>query len=241
MALKVLIVDDERLSRKRVDDVLQALQNRCPTVSLGESDNAMDAWEMILEDKPDVVLLDIHMPGFNGLELAKKIRTLDMPPAIIFLTAFSDYAVTAFEVQAIDYVLKLIEESRLLAALMKVKPLAEKEHALTRCIEVYYVDTKQKALASVHDILMATADWRSTQLWTDGDFHYGCDSSLQRLEEEFPDIFLRIHRSTLVNRQCIEKMDQDTEGKWAVHLRGMEQPCFISRRLLATVKSSLIA
>lgn len=81
---------------------------------------------------------------------------------------------------------------------------------MTRCIEVYYVDTKQKALASVHDILMATADWRPTQLWTDGDFHYGCDSSLQRLEEEFPDIFLRIHRSTLVNRQCIEKMDQDT-------------------------------
>ena len=92
MALKVLIVDDERLARKRVDDVLQALQNRCPTVSLGESDNAMDAWEMILEDKPDVVLLDIHMPGFNGLELAKKIRTLDMPPAIIFLTAFFTFA-----------------------------------------------------------------------------------------------------------------------------------------------------
>lgn len=127
--LRVAIVDDEAPARSRLRDLLADCSEQLPLQIVGESDNGKDALELINTEPADVVLLDIRMPGMDGIETAQHLRQIANPPAVIFTTAYDAYELKAFEVHAIDYLLKPIRAARLLEALAlagtKVAPKVE--------------------------------------------------------------------------------------------------------------------
>ena len=117
--LRILIVDDELPARNRMRELLEDCRGEVPNVMVGEAANGLAALDAVATEKPDVVLVDIHMPGMSGIELAGHLQVLDSPPAVVFVTAHDQYAVDAFEVNAIDYLLKPVRAARLVVALKK--------------------------------------------------------------------------------------------------------------------------
>jgi two-component system response regulator AlgR len=240
MSLRILIVDDEPPARERLRSMLVEAGG---FEVAGEAGNGEQALQLVDTLEPDIVLLDVRMPGIDGLEVARHLATQDEPPAVIFTTAFEEYALEAFESQAIAYLLKPIRAEKLLAALAKANRLtrpqlqqvasAAREPACRSHIGVRGRDGLK--LIPVDDVMCFHAD----QKYTTVKHLKGEDlieDSLKTLEDEFSATFVRIHRNALVNTKYLERIARDASGQHFVHLRGMPEALEVSRRMAGDLK-----
>ena len=240
MSLRVLIVDDEPPARERLRSIL--LEFGGFDVA-GEAGNGAQALESVDRLLPDIVLLDVRMPGIDGLEVARQLAVLEEPPAVIFTTAFDEYALQAFDSEAVAYLLKPIRAEKLQAALAKAGRLtrpqlqqmanAAREPAHRSHIGVRGRDGLK--LIPLDDVLCFQAD----QKYTTVKHLKGEDlieDSLKTLEEEFGATFVRIHRNALVNTRYLERIARDASGQHFVHLRGLGEALEVSRRMAGDLK-----
>lgn len=241
MPLKALIVDDELLARSRMRTLLEQCTD--PQVSVaGEAANAAQAMDLLAQHAVDVALLDIHMPGTDGMALAAKIAALDNPPAVVFVTAHAAHAVQAFELEAVDYVTKPVRLSRLMLALQKVqrRRQATQSEAATGFLVIQ--DRGRTERVPLSEVVYLKAELKYITVRTAGRSLI-LDGSLSELEERAGQHFLRIHRNALVARRLVralEKHFDEEEGEgWAVRLSGVDEPLAVSRRQLAAVRELL--
>jgi len=245
--MQVLIVDDEKPARDRLG---QILADEDGYTVVGEAANGHEALDLTARLHPDIVLLDIRMPGMEGIETAHHLNAMEPAPAVVFTTAYDEYAIDAFEARAIGYVLKPVRRSRLTAALEQASRFARS--ALSEAAAEARLDVQRKHVcARAHGELklipVATvACFRADQKYVSVDHDNGqdlIDDSLKSLESEFGDRFVRIHRSALVAVDRIDRIERNAEGKSRVVLRSDSQlddkELIISRRHVAEVKRRL--
>jgi len=244
--VRVLIVDDEAPARDRLR---QLLEDDPQHAVVGEAGNGEAAIDAVAETNPDVVLLDIRMPGLSGIEVAHHLNALADPPAIIFATAYDEYAIEAFETNAIGYVLKPVRRERLEKALRQAARISNK--LIGRIDEASGLDIRRNhvcarvgdrlVLIELANINCFQADQKYVRVHHTGGEHL-IDESLKALEKEFPDKFVRIHRGALVSIAHIESIRKTSDGQTAVALRdspGDPDSLIISRRHVADVKRRL--
>lgn len=235
--MKLLLVDDEPLARNRLRQLLDDLGN--PELQVvAEAGTGREALQLAGVTRPDAVLLDISMPDMDGIECARHLNRLPQPPAIIFTTAYDQYALQAFELNAIDYLLKPIRLERLQQALAKARPLPPaaleaSARQLERQRQHIAVHERGKiVLVPVDAILCLRAELKYVTLRT-REHEYLLEESLTQLEQEFAHTFVRIHRNCLVNRHAIagfERQAGEEGSNWVVVLNGVEEKLPISRR-----------
>lgn len=247
MVLRALIVDDEALARAR----LRTLLGECPDPQVrveGEASNAAQAVALLAQQVFDVALLDVHMPGADGMALARTLRSTPQPPVIVFVTAHAEHAVQAFELEAVDYLTKPVRLSRLTLALQKVERavrLQQKEPGGLQGQEFLTIqDRGRTERVPLPEVAYLKAELKYVTVRTAAR-SYILDASLSDLEDRYGQQFLRIHRNALVARRLVralEKHYDDEEGEgWAVRLQGVEEPLAVSRRQLAAVRELLSA
>jgi two-component system response regulator AlgR len=240
MNLRVIIVDDEPPARERLRSMLAEVGGFDVA---GEAGNGVEALEMVDRLMPDILLLDVRMPGIDGLEVARQLAAQPEPPAVIFTTAFDEYALQAFESEAIAYLLKPIRAEKLRAALAKAARLtrpqlqqvanAAREPARRSHIGVRGRDGLK--LIPVDEIFCFHADQKYTTVkHVNGEDLI--EDSLKTLEEEFSQNFVRIHRNALVNTKFLERIARDASGQHFVHLRGFPDALEVSRRMAGDLK-----
>jgi two-component system response regulator AlgR len=242
--LRVLIVDDELPARERLRRLVEELPG-CAVA--GDFSNGADALSNFSKLKPAVVLLDIRMPGMTGIEVARHLGALQDPPAIVFTTAYDEYALEAFESQAVGYLLKPVRSERLAQALKQASrlrspqllglatpsaPLAARQHVAVRVRD-------ELKLIPVKDIRYFRADQKYvTVRHSRGEDLI--DESLKQLEEEFARDFVRAHRSILVAIAHVEALERaGADETYALRLRGEAEPVAVSRRQLAELRKRL--
>jgi two-component system response regulator AlgR len=241
MGLKVLIVDDEALARMRLRTLLGDCKG--PTASVeAEAANATQAIECLKRQPVDVALVDIHMPGADGLALARMLNTLPTPPVVVFVTAYAEHAVHAFELEAVDYLTKPVRLERLQAALQKVERILQISRALEPDTpeEVLIIqDRGRTERVPLSQVIYLKAELKYITVRTTAK-SYILEGSLSELEEKYPARFMRIHRNALIARRAVralEKHRDPEEGEgWAVRLDGVDELLFVSRRQLAAVR-----
>jgi two-component system response regulator AlgR len=235
MPLKVLIADDEAPARKRLKSLLADISDIAVT---GEAANGREALTLAAEQRPDVLLLDIRMPVMDGIEAAEHAQKLDLPPAIIFTTAYDAHALKAFELNAVDYLLKPIRLERLQTALAKAQALRpaqmEALHALAPQRSHFSIHERGRImLVPLADVLYLRAELKYLTLRT-AEREYLLEDSLNHIEQEFPEHFVRIHRNCLVSNNAIlgfeRRQETDGETHWVVLLRGLAETLPVSRR-----------
>lgn len=244
MTLKALIVDDEALARSRMRSLL--LDCVSPKVAVeGEAAHAAQALALLAHQSFDVVLLDIHMPGTDGLALAQQIAGRPDAPAVVFVTAHAGHAVRAFDLEAVDYVTKPVRLSRLMLALQKV----ERRVAATRALQpdtavpsLTIQDRGRTERVPLSEVVYLKAELKYVTVRT-ADRNLILDGSLSELEERHGAFFVRVHRNALVARRrvrALEKHFDEEEGDgWAVRLLGIDETLAVSRRQLAVVRELL--
>ena len=241
MRLKVLIVDDEALARARLRTLLGDCRD--PTASVeGEAANATQAMALLQHQLVDVALVDIHMPGADGLTLARAMQALVNPPAVVFVTAYAEHAVHAFELEAVDYLTKPVRLERLQASLQKVERFRQSIRGLEAYLpeEVLIIQERGRTeRVPLSQVLYLKAELKYITVRTAGK-SYLLEGSLSELEEKYKARFLRIHRNALIARgavRALEKHHDPQEGEgWAVRLHGIDELLFVSRRQLAAVR-----
>jgi two-component system response regulator AlgR len=241
-ARKVLIADDEQPARERLQRLLAELAGLSV---VGACATGGEALELINALKPDIALLDIRMPGMTGLEVARHLSALERPPAVIFTTAYEQYAVEAFEAHAIGYLLKPVRRERLAAALehaaqLRVPALRElgtdKAFGPRRHIAVRVRDELQ--LIPVAEIAFFRADQKYVAL-RHADGEQLVEESLRNLETEFAAVFVRAHRNLLVATAHVEALERQADGSYCVRMRGTGERLAVSRRQLTQLKARL--
>jgi two-component system response regulator AlgR len=260
-AISVLIVDDEPVARARLRELLADLAPEFPHRVVAEAANAPEALSQIDLYNPQVVLLDIQMPGMTGIELARHVSARAVAaepprpmPLVIFVTAFEEFAVDAFEVRAIDYLLKPVRAQRLLEALKRaltrlpadqaeaIDQLARATNTRRRHLSVH--ERGRVILVPLEQVVYLKAELKYITVRT-REREFLIEESLTSLEEEFIDRFVRIHRNALVARPSIAGFERvtptgDEEGGdpyWQVVLRDIPERLPVSRRQWSTVKN----
>lgn len=239
--LKVLIVDDEPLARARLHTLLADCTAPSARVE-AEAANATQAVECLLRQAVDVALIDIHMPGADGLTLARTLRALPNAPAVVFVTAYAEHAVHAFELEAVDYLTKPVRLERLQAALQKIERIRRPGRGPEPSFpeEVLIIqDRGRTERVPVSQVLYLKAELKYITVRTAART-YILEGSLSELEEKFKSRFMRIHRNALIARcavRALQKHDDPQEGEgWAVRLDGIDELLLVSRRQLAAVR-----
>jgi len=241
---RILIVDDEAPARSRLRDLLDECRESFPLAIVDEARTGREALAVLEREKVDVVLLDIRMPEMDGMEAARHIAGMAQPPAIIFTTAYDSYAIKAFEVNAIDYLLKPVRRERLLAALGKARaqpPVSRQalEAAADQPRRNLSIHERGKIhLVPLDEILYLRAELKYVTVRTAAR-EYLVEESLQHLEEEFEPSFVRIHRNCLVARAAVggfERSSEEGESGWAVVIRATGEKLPVSRRQQHVVK-----
>lgn len=244
MTLRALIVDDEPLARSRLRTLLGDCRNPEATVA-GEAANAAQAGELLRQNDVDVVLLDIHMPGADGLTLARTLRALPRPPAVVFVTAHAEHAVQAFELDAVDYLTKPVRLERLQQALQKAERQAQVDKGpgadlAQDCLVIQERGRTERVPLS--EVLYLKAELKYITVRTAAK-SYILDGSLSELEEKYPAQFMRIHRNALVARRAVRALEKHYDAEegegWAVRLNGIEEVLSVSRRQLSAVREAI--
>ena len=245
--IRTLIVDDEELARRGLEIRLESMDD---VEIVAQSRNGREALQHVVEFSPDLMLLDVQMPGMNGFDVLRRLSGSNMP-AVIFVTAFDEFAVQAFNANALDYLLKPINDDRLSEAMQRVRQTLEKKEASqhrTRLLKLLCQITGKEI--TLDDALsqadgetssfprrLAIQDGRQTHCvevesidWVDAAGDYMCvhaegetfvlRGTMKRLEELLnPDIFVRVHRSTIVNRYRVRSMRPHRNGEYFLRLR----------------------
>lgn len=240
MSYRVLIADDEAPARER----LRSLLAEIPEVMLvGEAENGLQALEMADELAPDIVLLDVRMPGLDGLEAARRIMDFAEPPAVIFTTAFDEYAVNAFETQAAGYLLKPIRSEKLRTAILQAGRLTRPQ--LTQAATVARFSERRTHIAvktrdgvrlvPIDKVIYFQADQKYTTV-RHADGEDLIEESLRSLEDDLGQLFVRIHRNALVNSALLLAIERDATGQHFVTLRDCPQKLAVSRRMAGDLR-----
>jgi len=237
--LRVLIVDDEAPARSRMRDLLADVSVALPVMIAGEAATGRDALQIAGAGGVDVALLDVRMPGMDGIELAQHMQKLEPPPAVIFTTAYEAYAIQAFELHVVDYLLKPIKAARLQEALSRVMQSAAPSPEVLRGMQyaprvcLSAAERGKVHLIPVEDVLFLRAELKYVTVRT-ASREYLIEESLTQLEQEFQDRFVRVHRNCLVARAAIRGFEraggEAGEGPWQVVLAGLEDRIPVSRR-----------
>jgi two-component system response regulator AlgR len=231
--LKLLIVDDELPGRARLRRMLQG-QPGCDVV--GEAGSGLEALGLITDLAPDVLLLDISMPGMDGLDLAAELNQREQRPAVIFCTAYEEHALQAFEFEAVDYLVKPVSADRLRQALDRARRFLGMEHA-----EAFLAATLggSTELIDLNDVACLVAEDKYTTVYlADTNKNMMISQSLTELERAHPDRFLRVHRNALVSRDRIRGLERG-DGGMHVRLDGCGLQPVVSRRQLPAVRRVL--
>jgi two-component system, LytTR family, response regulator AlgR len=246
MTIRVLVVDDESLARSRLKTLLGDCRQPGALV-LGEAANAVQAIDFLQHHAVDAVLADIHMPGADGLMLAQALRQLPQAPALVFVTAYAEHAVQAFELEALDYLTKPVRLERLQVALQKVaRAMQQAQDAGSDGVEdVLVIQERGRAeRVPLAQVLYLKAELKYLTVRT-ASRSYLLEAALSELESRYSSRFIRIHRNALVARRAVralEKHHDPEEGEgWAVRLDGVEEVLFVSRRQLAAVRALVSA
>lgn len=240
--MKILIADDEKLARMRLNHLIAECGNSFQLVA--EARNGVEALQKWKQTQAEILLLDIRMPEFDGLQVAQEVLKFANPPAVIFTTAYDSHALAAFEANAIDYLLKPIRKDRLQAALQKAQVFQQAQLQTLQtvlpsetcrshlCVQV----AGDLHLLPVDEILYFHADQKYVTARTRAK-EFLLDDSLKALEEEFSGLFLRVHRNALVSLKHIEELHRDNDGQVSVRFHDFNEILPVSRRLLAQVKA----
>jgi len=240
--LKALVIDDEALARAR----MRTLLGDCaaPAVQwVGEAANAVQAMAQMQHHAVDVAFIDIHLPGADGLTLARSLQALVQPPALIFVTAHAEHAVEAFELEAVDYLTKPVRLERLQAALQKVERIVQFRRGLeahSAQEDVLIIQERGRTeRVPLQQVLYFKAELKYITVRTPSR-SYILDGSLGELEEKYRHDFVRIHRNALIARRAVRTLEKHfdaVEGEgWAVRLNGVDELLAVSRRQLAAVR-----
>ncbi|MBR7799074.1 LytR/AlgR family response regulator transcription factor [Undibacterium fentianense] len=265
---RILIVDDEAPARERLKTLLADIQDACPFSLIAEASDGQAALDVLIAEQADILLLDVQMPGMTGIELAQHIASLEMDvrPSIVFVTAYDEYAVQAFEVHAMDYLLKPVRAARLQEAITRIQLFRQQAtfdqqqeqlqsalRGLPKQRQNFSVLEKNRVLLiPVRDVLFLKAEQKYVTIQT-RDRAYLTEESLVSIESELGEIFVRVHRNALVARELIIGVERATlisdvatadktenergAESWQVILRGTSERLPISRRQWPTIKN----
>jgi len=244
--LRILVVDDEPPARVRLRGLLDDCQAEVPNVVVGEAENGLAGLDLLASAPADVVLVDIHMPGMSGIEFARHVQRLETPPTVIFVTAHDQYAVDAFEVNAVDYLLKPVRSGRIAAALIKAAAGTRVTREILERVDPQprrFLSVSERGrvtLVPLDEVLYLKAEQKYVTVRTRAR-EYLVEESLAHLEEEFAKLFIRVHRNCLVARRSIRGFErlsgEEAEAIWSVVLEGCEEKLPVSRRQWAQVKA----
>ena len=244
LALRVFIVDDEPPARNRLRDLLNDCSEQLALDVVGEAGNGQEALDKLTEIPADVVLLDIRMPPMDGIELAQHLNKLPKPPVVIFTTAYDAYAIKAFDLHAIDYLLKPIRLGRLFEALNRARVAVPVQTEVLRDLlpeprkNLSIHERGKIHLIPIEQVLYLRAELKYITVRT-AEREYLLEESLTELEKEFAARFVRIHRNSLIAKDAIagfEKGGDEGESGWMVKLKGLDELLAISRRQQHIVK-----
>ena len=241
--MKALIVDDEPLARERLRAMLGDIEG---VDVVGEAGNGGEALEAVQHLAPDVVLLDIRMPGIDGLEAARHLAAFETPPAIVFCTAYGDHALEAFETSAVDYLLKPVRAERLRAALDKARRWSA-QASQTAQRATGHANARSHLCARVRGNLVLVPIDDVHYLLAEDKYvvvHHAkgevlVEEPLKALEDEFGERFVRIHRNCLVARARLSGLTRDAEGRLLAAINGVDAPLEVSRRNLPALRKLL--
>ncbi|MDJ0878058.1 MAG: LytTR family DNA-binding domain-containing protein [Halieaceae bacterium] len=237
--MRILVVDDEPLARERL---LRLLDKVAPEAETHEAGNGAQALELVASTQPDLLLLDIRMPGMDGIAVASALQSLEQPPAVIFCTAYDQFALQALDNQAVAYLLKPVREEKLRDALgragklnrLQLAALEDGSPGRTHLVSETHRGVE---MAAVDEVRCLVAEQKYVRaIYPGGSLLL--TETLKELEEEFGGRFLRVHRNALVSRSHVAGLVRDGEG-WAVSLEGVEEQPAVSRRHLSALKENL--
>ena len=235
MPLNILIADDEAPARNRMRDLLSDIED---VAVVAEAKNGKEAIDLALQTKPDLMLLDIRMPVMDGIEAAQHAQKIEPKPHIIFTTAFDAYAIKAFDLNAIDYLLKPIRLERLQTAINKAHALKPAQIAALKPLQktrthLSIHERGRVLLVPIETIIYLRAELKYITVRT-VEREYLIEESLTNLEAEFGERFIRLHRNCLVAPPFIagyeKRLNQDNEAQWVALLKGINETVTISRR-----------
>lgn len=234
--IKAIIVDDERLARKELKSMLSEYDN---LVIAGEAENVNSAIEL-LADKPDVIFLDIQMPGESGFELFEKT---EVTSKVIFITAYDEYALKAFEVNALDYLLKPINPERLRASIERLEHTAEVKHQeriLTYEDKLFIAINNKPRFLKLDSVVCIKSAGDYSEIFTDDKKRGITSRSMNEWENRLPEQhFLRVHRGTIINMEHVIKIEEWISNSYRIFLKNLDEPVIMSRRFAAQIKARL--
>jgi len=241
--LKIAIVDDEALARSRLSAMVADIGG---WDIVAEAANGDEALQKCQANQPDVVLLDIRMPGVDGMEVARQLAELKPAPSVVFTTAYDEYAVSAFDAEAVSYLLKPVRQERLMKALARAARSCRMrtndwlsnnpEHAARKAIPVNQAGGI--TMVEIDEVISFHADQKYVRMAHQSGEAL-IDESLKQLESEFADSFIRIHRNSLVRLNQIASCQTDADGQLCVHMRDSGSTHLVSRRHAARLKQLL--
>jgi two-component system response regulator AlgR len=243
LALRIFIVDDEPPARNRLRDLLNDCRDQLALDIVGEASNGQEALDKLAETPTDVALLDIRMPQMDGIELAQHLNKLPNPPVVIFTTAYDAYAIKAFDLHAIDFLLKPIRLGRLFEALNRARVAVPVQTEVRDLLPEPRKNLSSRERGRIHlipieQVLYLRAELKYITVRT-AEREYLLEESLTDLEKEFATRFVRIHRNSLVAKDAIAgfvKGGDEGESGWMVKLKGLDELLAISRRQQHIVK-----
>lgn len=237
--MRVLIVDDEPLARARLR---RLLQQQAGFFCIGEAENSQQAKQLVQQLQPDVILLDIEMPGENGLTLAEYLNRQTVPPAIIFVTAHPQHALEAYQAAPADYLLKPVSAGRLTQALTRLGVVTKahlERHQATDAMISYQLAGVLRQIP-LEQIYFFSADDKYVRIvFRDGEAL--TEQSLVQFEQQFPELLLRIHRRYLINRRYLTGLHNMPDGRHTIALQGYAERLPVSRRALGRVRDLLLS
>lgn len=246
--MRIFVVDDEPLARERL---VRIIEKHAEHEVVGQAGDGVSALHQIQEHKPDIVLLDIRMPGMDGLEVARHLCKLEHPPAVVFCTAYDQYAMQAFDVQAVGYLLKPVRRDALVAALENAvranqaqlaalgAAVQETGPAHTGRTHLSVRSHRGIQLVPVSDIQFFMADQKYVRVVYSGG-EVLIDEPLKELEIEFGARFVRVHRNALIAIHLVDALERDPDGQNFVRLRGVEERVPVSRRSVPALRKKLL-
>ncbi len=241
--MDVIVVDDEPLARDRMVRMVSKMEG-CEVVA--QAENVEQALLAVAEHDPDVVLLDVRMPEEDGISAAKKITNMEDPPAVIFCTAYDEYALDAFSTDAVGYLLKPVKQEDLEAALLKAQKLnkvqlaalSERKAPADQRKHISAKTRRGVELIPLDDVRFFIADHKYVTVYhIEGETLI--DDTLKELENEFTNLFVRIHRNALVAIKAIEGMERNAQGQYRVRLKDIEEKPIVSRRHVSRLRELL--
>lgn len=238
--MKILVVDDEPLARERLVRLLASLE---PEAEVAEAGDGKQALAQVATLQPDLLLLDIRMPGMDGLEVASELQKMDEPPAVIFCTAYDSYALDAMDNQAAAYLLKPVREEKLAAAMARAGKVNRVQLASLQeeaGVRNHIVSESHQGVArvAVREVRCFLAEQKYVRVLHPGGSLLIPDT-LKDLEQEFSALFVRTHRNALVASTHVVGLRRDQQEGWLVELDGVSEQPGVSRRHLSALKERL--